>query len=157
MASDESIKSIPDIFTQYSLALADLNNDSSVSLYKIAWIYDLSWSILQACWKERQSAKTFQTDQQWLSVHKKNALIQWINTMTAWGWPSQIEQLWQIEQFYSELIRSCLTSRSNSRRSSHKRMLKMLKSLLLTRIELWCRRQRRRWRNWLIKQLDIMH
>jgi len=42
MASDESIKSIPDISTQYSLALADLNNDSSVSLCKIAQIYDLS-------------------------------------------------------------------------------------------------------------------
>jgi len=36
MISDESIKSIPDIFTQYSLALADLNNDSSVFLHKIA-------------------------------------------------------------------------------------------------------------------------
>jgi len=36
MTSDESIKSISDIFTQYSLVLADLNNDSSVSLCEIA-------------------------------------------------------------------------------------------------------------------------
>jgi len=36
MASDESIKSISDIFMQYSLALADLNNDPSVSLHEIA-------------------------------------------------------------------------------------------------------------------------
>jgi len=36
MISDESIKSISDIFMQYSLVLADLNNDSSVFLYKIA-------------------------------------------------------------------------------------------------------------------------
>jgi hypothetical protein len=78
---------------RYSLALADLNNDSSVSLHKIAWIYDLSWSTLQACWKERQSAKVFQTGQQQLSVQEKNALIWWIDTMTAWEWPSQIEQL----------------------------------------------------------------
>ncbi len=93
MASDESIKSIPDISTQYSLALADLNNDSSVFLCKIAWIYDLPWSTLQAHWKERQSAKAFQTGQQWLSVHEKDALIWWIDTMTAWGWPPWIEQL----------------------------------------------------------------
>ncbi len=32
MISDKSIKLISDIFTQYSLALADLNNDSSISL-----------------------------------------------------------------------------------------------------------------------------
>ncbi len=76
MASDESIKSIPDIFMQYSLALADLNNDPSVSLHEIAWIYDLSWSTLQAHWKERQSAKVFQTGQQQLSVQEKDALIQ---------------------------------------------------------------------------------
>ncbi len=93
MASDELIKSISDIFMRYSLALADLNNDSSVSLHEIAWIYDLPWSTLQACWKERQSAKVFQTDQQQLSVQEKNALMQWIDTMTAWEWPSQIEQL----------------------------------------------------------------
>jgi len=43
MISDESIKSISDIFTQYSLALTDLNNDSSVLLCKIAQIYDLSY------------------------------------------------------------------------------------------------------------------
>ncbi len=78
---------------QYSLALADLNNDSSVSLCKIAWIYNLSWSTLQAHWKERQSAKVFQTGQKQLSVQEKNALIWWIDTMTAWEWPSQIEQL----------------------------------------------------------------
>ena len=36
MASDESIKSIPDISTRYSLALADLNNDPSVFLREIA-------------------------------------------------------------------------------------------------------------------------
>jgi hypothetical protein len=40
MASDESIESILDISTQYSVALADLNNDPSVSLHKIAQIYD---------------------------------------------------------------------------------------------------------------------
>jgi len=93
MASDELIKSISDIFMRYSLALADLNNDSSVSLHKIAWIYDLPWSTLQAHWKERQSVKIFQTGQQQLSVQEKNALIQWIDTITAWEWPSQIEQL----------------------------------------------------------------
>jgi len=42
MISDESIKSISDISTQYSLVLADLNNDSSVFLCEIAQIYDLS-------------------------------------------------------------------------------------------------------------------
>ncbi len=93
MASDESIKSIPDISTQDSLALADLNNDSSVSLCEIAWIYDLPQSTLQAHWKERQSAKAFQTGQQRLSVHEEDALIWWINIMTAWGWPPQIRQL----------------------------------------------------------------
>ncbi len=93
MTSVELTKSIPDIDTWYSLALADLNSNSSVSLRKIAWIYDLPQSTLQAWWKERQSAKAFHTTQQRLSVHEKNALIQWIDTMTAWGWPSQIEQL----------------------------------------------------------------
>jgi len=42
MTSDESIKLISDIFTQYSLVLTNLNNDSSVFLCKIAQIYDLS-------------------------------------------------------------------------------------------------------------------
>ncbi len=36
MASDESIESIPDISMQYDLALADLNNDPSVSHPEIA-------------------------------------------------------------------------------------------------------------------------
>jgi len=48
MASDELTESISDIVMQYSLALADLNNNSSVSLHKTAWIYNLSWSTLQA-------------------------------------------------------------------------------------------------------------
>jgi len=83
MASDESIKSIPDISMRYSLALADLNNDPSVSLREIARIYDLPRSTLQARWKGRQSAKVFQTGQQQLSVQEKDALIRWIDTMTA--------------------------------------------------------------------------
>jgi len=48
MISDKSIKSISDIFMQYSLALTDLNNDSLIFLYKIAQIYDLFQFILQA-------------------------------------------------------------------------------------------------------------
>ncbi len=48
MTSDESIKSISDIFTQYSLVLTDLNNNSSIFLYEIAQIYDLSQFTLQA-------------------------------------------------------------------------------------------------------------
>jgi hypothetical protein len=36
MASDELTESISDIVMQYSLALADLNNNSSVSLHKTA-------------------------------------------------------------------------------------------------------------------------
>jgi len=47
MTSDESIKSISDIFTQYSLALTDLNNNSSVFFYEIAQIYNLSQFTLQ--------------------------------------------------------------------------------------------------------------
>jgi len=35
MILNESIKSISDIFTQYSLVLTDLNNDSLIFLYKI--------------------------------------------------------------------------------------------------------------------------
>ncbi len=93
MASDESIKSIPDISTRYSLALADLNNDPSVSLREIARIYDLPRSTLQARRNGRQSAKTFQTGRQRLSVHEENALIRWIDTITAWGWPPRIGQL----------------------------------------------------------------
>ena len=93
MVSDESTESIFDIVIWYSLALADLNNNSSVFFCKTAWIYNLSQSTLQACWKERQSAKTFHITQQQLSVHEKNALIQWIDTMTVWEWSSQIEQL----------------------------------------------------------------
>ncbi len=76
MTSVELTKSIPDIDTQYSLALADLNSNSSVSLCEVTWIYDLSWFTLQAQWKERWSAKTFYITQQQLSVHEKNALIQ---------------------------------------------------------------------------------
>ena len=41
MILNESIKSISDIFTQYSLVLTDLNNDSLIFLYKIAQIYNL--------------------------------------------------------------------------------------------------------------------
>ncbi len=76
MTSGELTKSISDIDTWYSLVLADLNSNSSVSLYKITQIYDLPQSILQAQWKERQSAKIFYITQQQLSVHKKNVLIQ---------------------------------------------------------------------------------
>ena len=69
---------------RYSLALADLNNNSSVSLREIAQIYDLPQSNLQARWKGRQSAKAFQTGHQRLSVHEDVALIRWIDTITAW-------------------------------------------------------------------------
>jgi len=93
MASDESIESIPDISIRYSLALADLDNDPSVSLRETARIYDLPRSTLQARWKGRQSAKAFQRGRQRLSVHEEDALIQWIDTITAWGWPPRIEQL----------------------------------------------------------------
>jgi len=48
MTSVELTKSIPDIDTRYSLALADLNSNSSVSLREIAQIYDLPRSTLQA-------------------------------------------------------------------------------------------------------------
>ena len=93
MTSVELTKSIPDIDTRYSLALADLNSNSSVSLREIARIYDLPRSTLQARWKGRRSAKAFYTTQQRLSVHEEDALIRWIDTMTAWGWPPQIGQL----------------------------------------------------------------
>ena len=93
MTSDLSTKSISDIFTHYILALADLDNDLSVFLREIARIYGLPWSTLQHHWKGRQSAETFHAHHQWLSPHEKDALIRWIDTMTAWGWPPQIKQL----------------------------------------------------------------
>jgi len=93
MASDQSTKSIPDISTRYTLALADLDNDPSVSLRQIAKIYGLPRSTLQHRWKGRQSAETFHAHRQRLSPHEEDALIRWIDTMTAWGWPPRIKQL----------------------------------------------------------------
>jgi len=85
MTSGELTKLIPDIDTRYFLTLADLNSNSSVSLCEIAQMYDVPRSTLQARWKGRRSAKAFHTTQQRLSVHKEDALIQGIDTMTAWG------------------------------------------------------------------------
>ncbi len=93
MALDQSTKSIPDISTRYTLVLADLDNDPSVSLRQIAQIYGLPRSTLQHRWKGRQSAETFHAHRQRLSPHEEDALIRWLDTMTAWGWPPRIKQL----------------------------------------------------------------
>jgi len=74
ITSVELTKSISDIDTQYFLTLTDLNSNSSVFLCKIAQIYDLPQSTLQAWWKEMSQVCNETDTQLIISKYKKNTM-----------------------------------------------------------------------------------
>ena len=84
---------VSDSNTRLELAVEYLRENPNVSQREIARVYDIPRSTLQARLRGRQPAKSYHQTMQRLSVQEEQALITWIERMTAWGWPPRIIHL----------------------------------------------------------------
>ena len=82
-----------DSATRLQLAIEELAKNPGISQREIARLYGVPQSTLQARLKGRRAAKHYHQAAQRLSVHEEQALIDWIERMTSWGWPPRIQHL----------------------------------------------------------------
>ena len=82
-----------DSATRLQLAIEELAKNPGISQLEIARLYGVPQSTLQARLKGRRAAKHYHQAAQRLSVHVEQALIDWIERMTSWGWPPRIQHL----------------------------------------------------------------
>ena len=84
---------VHDPATRLQLAIEELAKNPGVSQREIARLYGVPQSTLQARLKGRRAAEHYHQATQRLNVQEEQALIDWIERMTAWGWPPRIQHL----------------------------------------------------------------
>ena len=84
---------VHDPATRLQLAIEELAKNPGVPQREIARLYGVPQSTLQARLKGRRAAEHYHQATQRLNVQEEQALIDWIERMTAWVWPPRIQHL----------------------------------------------------------------